>query len=140
MQTVTEGYLVIVALESGEEILHSLREVTAAHDIRGGSVTGIGSVSEIELAFFDPEKKEYVPRTFTEPMEIGSLLGNISRVDGEPHVHLHVTVCGPELIAFTGHLNRGIVGTACEIHIRRLKRTIERIKDPESGFDPLKLR
>jgi len=140
MQTVTHDDLVVVALEPGEEILESLLEAAAAHNIKAGSVSGIGSVSEIELAFFDPKKKEYVPRVFAEPMEIGNLTGNISRMEDERHVHLHATVCGPELIAFTGHLNRGIVGTACEIYIRRLGRSVERIKDPAAGFNPLKLR
>jgi predicted DNA-binding protein with PD1-like motif len=28
-------------------------------------------------------------------MEIGSMVGNFSRIE-EPHVHIHVTVSGPE--------------------------------------------
>ena len=140
MQTLTEGDLVLVVLEPGEEIVASVGEAAAAHQIRAGWVSGIGSVSEVELAYFDPDRKEYLPRLFEEPMEIGNLTGNISRMEDESHVHLHATVCGPELIAFTGHLNRGVVGTACEIYIRRLGREVERIKDPASGFNPLKLR
>lgn len=139
MQTLVDGEAVVVVLTPGEEIVQSLLEAARAHDIRGGSLTGLGSTSEVELAFFDPEKKEYVPRTFCEPMEIGSMVGNFSRLDEEYHVHVHLTVCGPELIAFTGHLNRGVVGTACEIYIRRAAAGINRVKDPEAGFDPLKL-
>jgi predicted DNA-binding protein with PD1-like motif len=140
MQTLTQGDLVLVVLEPGEEIVASVGEAAAAHQIRAGWVSGIGSLSEVELAFFDPDRKEYLPRLFEEPMEIGNLTGNISRMEDESHVHLHATVCGPELIAFTGHLNRGVVGTACEIYIRRLGREVERIRDPASGFNPLKLR
>jgi len=140
MQTLAEGDHIVVTLGPGEEIVASLLEVAAAHKITGGFLTGLGSTSEVEIAFFDPEKKEYVPRTFSEPMEIGSMVGNFSRLEDEPHVHVHVSVAGPELIAFTGHLNRGVVGTACEIYIRTLPRAVQRVKDPASGFNPLKLK
>jgi hypothetical protein len=140
MRSLREGDVIVVTLGPGEEILASLLEAAAAHDIRGGMVSGLGSTSEVEIAFFDPVKKEYLPRVFKEPMEIGSLVGNFSRIEGEPHVHLHVTVSGPELLAFTGHLSRGVVGTACELYIRTIPVTIERIRDPEAGFNPLKLK
>lgn len=139
MQTLKEGNTVVVVLQSGEEIIDSLLQAASAHGIAGGSLSGLGSTSEIEIAFFDPEKKDYVSRTFQEPMEIGSMVGNFSRLEEERHVHVHVTVCGPELLAFTGHLKRGIVGTACEIYIQALEREIRRVKDPASGFHPLEL-
>jgi predicted DNA-binding protein with PD1-like motif len=139
MQTLKAGDVIVVTLAPGEEIMASLLETAAAHKITGGTLTGLGSTSEVEVSFFDPVKKEYLPRLFKEPMEIGSLVGNFSRIDGEPHVHAHITVSGPELIAFTGHLKRGVVGTGCEIYVRTIKSVIERVKDAESGFSPLKL-
>ncbi|MHC4952448.1 MAG: PPC domain-containing DNA-binding protein [Planctomycetota bacterium] len=139
MQTLQDGDNVVVALAPGEEIIASLTAVAEQFKIGGGSIHGLGSVSEVEIAFFDPEKKEYIPRTFEEPMEIGSLAGNFSKMGGNRFVHCHITVAGPELIAFTGHLNRGIVGTACEIYIRRLSQSVLRIKDPDAGFNPLHL-
>jgi len=139
MQTLVDGDVVVVTLGPGEEILVSLLEVAAAHNITAGSLSGLGSASEVEIAFFDPDKKEYVPRTFEEPMEIGNLVGNFSRMDDAPHVHCHITVCGPELLAFTGHLNRCVVGTACEIYIHRIGVAVTRIKDTDAGFNPLKL-
>jgi len=140
MQTLAEGDQIVVTLGPGEEILASLLEVAAAHKIAGGTVVGLGSTSEVELAFFDPEKKEYLPRVFSEPMEIGNLVGNFSRLEEEPHVHIHATVAGPEMIAFSGHLSRAVVGTGCELYIRKLPRAVTRVKDPASGFSPLKLK
>jgi len=139
VQTLLEGNVVVVALGPGEEILECLGEVAAAHKIRGGSFTGLGSTSAVELGFFDPEKKEYLLRTFEEPMEIGSLVGNFSVLDDAVHVHAHATVCGRELIAFTGHLHRGVVGTACELYIQVLPREVRREKDPAAGFSPLRI-
>ena len=139
MQTLAAGDTIVVVLGPGEEIVSSLLEVAKAHGITGGHLTGLGSTSEVELAFFDPEKKEYVPRTFKEPMEIGSLVGNFSRMDGEHHVHVHATVSGPELLAFNGHVHHAVVGVGCEIYIRKLPAEIVRVKESESGFSSLKL-
>ncbi|MHC4932853.1 MAG: PPC domain-containing DNA-binding protein [Planctomycetota bacterium] len=139
MQTLTEGEIVVVKLDPGEEIVASLVAVAEAEDIAGGFLTGLGSTSQVDIAFFDPDKKEYVSRAFKEPMEIGSLVGSFSKLEDEHHVHVHITVAGPELLAFTGHLSRGVVGTACEIYIRKLPREIRRTKDPEAGFNPLDL-
>ena len=139
MQTLADGDLLVVSLSTGEEILASLKDACAAHGIRAGFISGLGALSEVELAFFDPEKKEYLSRTFQETLEIGNLVGNISRMDDETFIHVHLTVAGPELLAFTGHLKRGIVGVACEIYIRKSTKEIKRIRDPEGGFNPLKL-
>jgi len=131
--------MIVVALEPGEEILASLVAVADQYKIGGGLITGLGSVKEIEIAFFDPDKKEYIPRSFEEPMEIGNLVGNFSKLDGKRFAHCHITVAGPELIAFTGHLNRAVVGVGCEIYIRRLSQSVLRVKDPDAGFNPLHL-
>ena len=139
MQTLQDGDIVVVALEPGEEIVKSLTAAADQYKIGGGSLSGLGSVSEAEIAFFDPVKKEYVPRTFAEPMEIGNLVGNISKLDGNRFIHCHITLAGPELISFSGHLNRAVVGTAAEIYIRRLSQTVLRLKDPDAGFNPLHL-
>ena len=139
MQTLKDGDIVVVALDPGEEILESLTKAADEHKISGGCITGIGSVSEVEIAFFDPEKQEYIPRAFEEPMEIGNLTGNISKMNGKRFVHCHITVSGPELIAFTGHLNRADEGTAAEIYIRPISETVLRLKYPDRGFNPLQL-
>ncbi len=139
MRILVEGDTVVVALVPGEEIVASLRAVAEEQKIQGGWFGGLGSTSDVEIAFFDPQRKEYLPRRFEEPMEIGSLVGVLSMLEGEPHVHAHVTVSGTELIAFTGHLNKGVVGTACEIWIRRLKAALPRVRDAAAGFNPLQL-
>ena len=139
MQTLSTGEDVVVVLGPGEEIVASLLQAAEAHKIAGGVLSGLGSVSEVEIAFFDPGKKEYLSRTFQEPMEIGHLAGNFSRLEEQAHVHCHIVVAGTDMLAFTGHLVRGVVGTACEIYIRRLDRAVTRVRDADLGFSPLKL-
>ena len=69
MQTLADGDLLLVSLSAGEEILDSLKDACAAHGVRAGFISGLGALSEVELAFFDPEKKEYLSRTFQETLE-----------------------------------------------------------------------
>lgn len=139
MQTLAVGDDVVVTLGPGEEIVASLLQVAEAHEINGGVLTGFGSTSEVEIAFFDPVAKEYLSRTFREPMEIGHLTGNFSLLEGEHHLHAHVVVSGSDLLAFAGHLVKGSVGTACEIYVRKIPRTVQRVRDAVLGFNPLKI-
>jgi predicted DNA-binding protein with PD1-like motif len=123
-----------VVLEAGEEIVESLASLAEREGIQGAHVSGLGAVREVTLGFFDPEAKEYRKRSFEEPMEVGNLVGNLGRVDGKPLLHAHATVCGPELIAFTGHLFRGVVGVTAEILVRKLPRALRREMNETVGL------
>ncbi len=118
METRLEQQVVVVCLKPGEEILASLLEAAAAHGITGGYLVGHGTVVEADLGWWDPEKDEFRVRTFEEPLQVGSLTGGFLVEDGESSVSVSATVAGPELIAFTGRLLRGVVGTSCEIHVQ----------------------
>lgn len=61
-------------------------------DIRSAAITGIGAVDEATLRFYNPATKRYVDRRFEEQMEIASLTGNVSQMDGKCYLHLHVTL------------------------------------------------
>jgi hypothetical protein len=139
MQTLSVGSTVLVTLGPGEEIIASLLQVAEAHEINGGFLTGLGSTSEVEIAFFDPVTKQYLNRVFAEPMEIGHLTGNLSLFEGGHHLHAHAVIAGQEMLAFAGHLVRGVVGTACEVYIQKIARDIQRVKDPVLGFNPLRI-
>jgi len=73
-------------------------------DIRSAAVTGIGAVDEATLRFYNPATKRYVDRRFEEQMEIASLTGNVSQMDGKCYLHLHVTLGRADYTALAGHL------------------------------------
>ncbi len=102
--------------------------------ITGGTVTGIGALKNHTMGFFDVGKREYLKRTFEENMELGNLTGTIGTVDGKPFLHAHATVCGPELIAFTGHLFRGEVAVTAELTVTDFKTGLPRVENEDLGL------
>ena len=137
MKAQRTGYGWVVRLDAGEEIVGSLAAWAAAHGVEGGALSGIGSVVGAELGFFNRERRTYERRTFAGEHEILSLLGNFSLLEGKPFPHCHVTLSGPDFVAHGGHLFRGEVSVACEVHVVVSATAIVRESRPELGFHPL---
>ena len=124
----------LLVLDRGEELIATITAFLKEGGIVGGSVTGIGAICDITLAYFDLEKKEYLKRTFDEVMELTSLIGTIGTVDGKPFLHAHATACGPELIAFTGHLVKADVAVTAEVVVTDFGTELPREEDEEVGL------
>jgi len=129
----------LLVLSRGEELVATVTDFLAANDVRGGFLTGLGALVNHTVAYYDLEKKEYLKRTFEEVMELGNLTGTVGTVDGKPFLHAHVTVSGPELIAFTGHLVRGEVGVTAELLLTVFDSDFTRLPDEDVGLDLFKL-
>ena len=54
-----------VRIDTGEDIIATLREFARAEGVRAGLISGLGSVGETELGFFVRATGKYVTRTFT---------------------------------------------------------------------------
>ena len=136
-KTIDNGYL--VRLERGEEVLSTLADFVGTQKIHSGWIQGLGAIKDLVLGIFDPEKREYVKRTFNEDLELGNLTGNISRLHGEPLLHCHVTVAGTDLKAYTGHLFSAIISVTGEFIITPFSNEITRSLDEEVGLNLLDL-
>ena len=134
---IDRGY--IVRLERGEEVLSSLTEFVRQQHIEGGTVQGLGAVKDLVLGIFDPQKQEYVKRTFREDLELANLTGNISYLNGNPMLHCHVTAAGPDLRAYAGHLFSAVVSVTGEFVITTVGPRLTRALDEEVGLNLLKL-
>lgn len=132
------GTKVVLRLDKGEEVLAGLRRLCDDQDIRLGMVTGIGAVNLANVGIFVQDTKEYHTRQYKGSMEIVSLLGNISRMQGETYIHLHVTLTGENYEAFGGHLNEAWVGATCELIIDVIDGRVERELSPEIGLNLIK--
>ena len=86
-----------VRMDRGEEILSTLAAFCEREDIRLAQVDALGAVDRASVAVYDVGTKTFYRRVFTEPMEITNLCGTVSRMDGRPYLHLHVTLADREL-------------------------------------------
>ena len=109
------GY--VVRIDSGEEIIATLRAFARAEGVRSGLISGLGAVGEADLGFFVRATGQYVTRTFSGEHELGSLTGNFSDLEGEPFPHCHAVIAGEDFVAHTGHLFRGVVTVTCEVQV-----------------------
>lgn len=132
------GSKFVLRLDKGEEILRTLRQFCEKNNIRLGVVSGIGAVNLADVGLFEQDTKKYHTKEFTGSMEIVSLSGNISQMNGSTYLHLHITLTDSTYQAFGGHLNKAIVGATCEIIIETIEGVVERKKSEEIGLNLFK--
>lgn len=139
------GATFVMRLGPGCDVMESITEIARRKNFRSGVIlSGAGSLKQVTLrnVRLFPEKfpvrdrdRIYTPKQ--EPLEILALQGNISRKDGEVHVHCHITISSglDDGQAYGGHLIEGcIVFSYCEIVIAEITGlAMKRDTDPETG-------
>jgi len=127
----------ILRLEKGEEIVSTLLKFLEDKKISSGYFTGIGAVSEVELGHYSLKSKEYSKKSFKEPFEIVSLIGNIAVMNGKKYVHSHIAISDKSMNVKAGHLTKALVAATCEINLIDLKTEISRKFSKEIGLNLL---
>ncbi|MDP2650254.1 MAG: DUF296 domain-containing protein, partial [bacterium] len=89
MQYVKTGEGYILRLMRGEELFTALLAFAKKENVTAGVLNGIGAMADIEVGYYDLETREYSFKKLKEPLEVVSMTGNASLVDGEPFFHIH---------------------------------------------------
>lgn len=129
----------ILRLDPGEEIVAALKTFCAEAGIGLGTVSGLGALASVTLGFFHPLSKEYQQRMFAEFCEMTSLIGNITRQNDAPYLHLHGNFAGADFRTFGGHLVAGVVSSTAEICIQARQGVVERRFSSAIGLNLLQL-
>lgn len=80
-------------LTGGVDVHESLKSVALAHDVQTATVEMLGGLHEVELTAYDFEKQVRLEAVKVKrPLEILSGHGTISLLDGEPYVHIHLSL------------------------------------------------
>jgi predicted DNA-binding protein with PD1-like motif len=83
----------VLVLDTGEELLPSLKRFAKEQKLSASSFKAIGALSSVELGWFDWQTKKYKTAVkLEEQIELLSLIGDIALRDGEPQIHAHVVV------------------------------------------------
>ncbi|WP_297501438.1 PPC domain-containing DNA-binding protein [Thermococcus sp.] len=117
----------------GRELLNFVNDFARRHNVLIGNVTGIGSLRNPKIGYFDEEAGEYRVTELSGLYELVSLSGNISLKDGEPFAHIHVALGGPDGKLYGGHLVEGEVFVA-ELFIQELLGEPLERKPQENGL------
>ena len=117
---------VIARLDKGEEILEQLEVISRKEDIKLASVSALGATNDVTVGVFRTGEKKYYANHFTADMEIVSLTGTVSTMDGKYYAHLHMSVGDEQGHVFGGHLNRAVISATCEMVIRIIDGQVDR--------------
>ena len=123
-----------VVLQRGDDLLGSLQQFARDSGVRAGFFTGLGAVCDVQLAYWDMERREYLRTDLDGDQEIGALTGNIAQLDGQPFVHAHAVVSGHDLLARTGHVMRARVSATVELFVHDFGGAIHRAPDAAIGL------
>ena len=135
MQYRTIGDTIVARLEIGEEIIASIKEICEKENVKSAVIHAIGAVNSAKFAMFDFDKKEYNENEVNRFMELISLEGNMTKMDGEVYIHLHASFGDESGAVFGGHLREAVIGATCEIFIHTLGEEIKRIHDENTGLN-----
>ncbi len=112
--------VVVARLKPGSDLLLTLRDIVVKEGIEAGVIlSGVGLLGEARLRNCKSLPEEY-PITdenrtylsFSRPMEILSLSGNVTMAEGSPLVHAHATLShveGDKIGVIGGHLIEGCI-------------------------------
>ena len=129
------GDTYFVRLDRGEEVLDRLTALCRKEGITLAQVDGLGAVDEATVCVYDVPTQSFFRKTFAEPMEISSLCGTVTQMNGDVYLHIHATVCDAQLNAHGGHVNSLRVAATCEITVRTLPGTVGRARDEAVGLN-----
>ena len=126
-------------LESGDDILQSIRQFATAKRLTAGLLEGIGSLSRVRLGHYDFKTRKYSYKTFEDDLEILNLSGNIDSMNRQPLPHVHVTLGRRDFSVIGGHMDEGSSANMVEIGIWKLPGKLVKAKDEEIGLNVLQL-
>lgn len=132
------GNTVVLRVDRGEEIVSTVKEVCIKERISCAEVSGIGAVDRAVVGLYRVAEKKYCSNTFEGEREMTSLLGNITRKDGETYLHFHASFAGADGHSVGGHLSEAVVSGTAEIFIRILPVAVGRVHDSATGLNLFK--
>jgi hypothetical protein len=135
MRQVEFGKGLVGRLSHGADLLDELTNLCSENNISFGRVEAIGAVQKARIGFYNQSKGEYEFTTFDRPLEILTLIGNVSLKDGSPMVHAHITLGDQDGKVYGGHLVPGTIAFACEYMLQRIEGDVYvRDLDEETGL------
>ena len=106
------GYWLI--LGPGEEVKSTISAWARKNKVTGAQVWGIGAITGVELAYYDPHAKKWKAMHYPEKSyELLSLIGNIS----EDGLHAHACMSDSGFRVHGGHLQSAKISVFGEFFV-----------------------
>lgn len=127
----------VIRIDKGEEVIQAIKKVCEDNKIKLGSISGIGAANKVTIGLFDTKAKEYHSQELIGDYEITNLSGNLSTMNGEIYLHLHIGLSDSKYNVYGGHLTSAVISGTGEIIIEEINGEIEREFNKEVGLNLL---
>ena len=131
------GNTYVIRLDPGEEIVEKMLWLAAVEGVKLGTVSGVGAVDNVTLKSFRPDTKQYQAHMYHTDLEIVSLTGNLTTLNGRPYAHFHMAVGDTVGQVYGGHLNKAVVSSTCEIFLNVINGQVDRKPNAAIGLNVL---
>ncbi|MGE4276418.1 MAG: PPC domain-containing DNA-binding protein [Lawsonibacter sp.] len=132
-----QGY--VLRLDPGEEVISCLRRLVDQENVSLGVVSALGAANDITIGIFNTVEKQYYSRRYQGDYEISALVGNVSRKDGAPYLHLHITIGNPVTgEVHAGHLSSCTISATLELFLQVWDGKVGRAFSDTVGLNLLK--
>ena len=134
------GRVFVARIMPDEDLIDAIKELVKKHNIKAGLINVIGALKKFTIGYFDLNTKEYKFKTFEEDVELISSMGNISYKDGEPIIHMHISVGKDDYSIIGGHLSQpSIISVTGEVYIYEIAQKLNRVNDPQFNLSLIEL-
>ena len=112
-----QGY--VMRLVPGEEVVSCLTRLVEQEDVQLGTVSALGAANDVTIGIFNTWEKQYHSWRFQGDYEISALVGNVTRQEGKPYLHLHITIGNPVTgKVHAGHLTSAVISATLELFLQ----------------------
>jgi predicted DNA-binding protein with PD1-like motif len=119
---------------TGDQVIAGLKEFAEQQHLAASHFTAIGAFKDVNLGYFDCEKKDYVKIPIHEQVEVLSMVGDVTINKGKPNVHAHVVLGKRDGSTCGGHLLEAAVRPTLEVMLTESPDHLERRFDKEAGL------
>jgi predicted DNA-binding protein with PD1-like motif len=118
----------------GSDLLKELEGFVRAAGINLAWLSGLGAVSRATIRYFEEPKQQWIDIELDKRLEVASLLGNVSLMNGEPILHVHIALCDEEG-CYGGHLGYNTLAINVEMLVTTLSGpAVTRKLDAQTGL------
>jgi hypothetical protein len=129
-----------VVLDTGDEVLSSLKAFINEQRVHAAQFTAIGALSDVVLKYFDWDTKDYRKIAVDEQVEVASLIGDVAIApSGEPALHAHLVVGRRDGTAMAGHLGEAHVRPTLEVILTESPSHLHKVLDRQTGLALIRL-
>ncbi len=124
---------IVLRVDRGEEVMAAITALCEKENILLASISGLGAADRLVMGLYDIEKQQFSETILEQPLEITSLIGSVTEMDGKPYLHVHVNAADAEGRAYGGHLKAVRISGTAEIVLTVIEGYVGRKKDDITG-------